>query len=37
MAAVSAVLENNNLRGVLGLILSYLDPEDVQRAAQVSR
>ena len=36
MNAVSSVLENNGLRGVLGLILSYLDPGDVKEATQVS-
>ena len=37
MNAVSAVLENNNLRSVLGNILSHLDRESAKRASQVSR
>ena len=37
MNAVSCVLENNGLRDVLGLILSYLEPGDVKEASQVSR
>ena len=37
MNPVSAVLENNGLRGVLGNILSYLDLDSVKRAALVSR
>ena len=37
MNAVSAVLENNGLRDVLGNILSFLDPDSVKRAALVSR
>ena len=37
MNAVSSVLENNGLRDVLGLSLSYLDPGDVKEVSQVSR
>ena len=37
MTSVRSVLENNGLRGVLGLILSYLDPDGVKSASQVSR
>ena len=37
MNAVSSVLENNGLRDVLGLSLSYLDPGDLKEAFQVSR
>ena len=37
MNAVSSVLENNGLRDVLGLSLSYLDLGDVKEVSQVSR
>ena len=36
MNPVSAVLENNGPRGVLGNIFSYLDLDSVKRAALVS-
>ena len=37
MAYVHPVLENINLRGVLGNILSKLDPDSVKSASQVNR